>query len=78
MKLQKQIENKHIASLSLSQLIHFNTVSQRRHSRTSCHTSAHETPFSIHVAFLLHSQTHSRLLVDKFHDLSLSILMIKC
>ena len=66
-------EKTHIPLLSLSQLIHFNKVRERRNSGTSRHTSAHETPLSIYLAFLLHSQTRSHLLVDKFHDLGLPI-----
>ena len=60
----------HIPTLSLLQLIHFNPVYQMENSDTSCHTSSQET-FSIYVTFVLHSQTLSRLLVDKFHDLGL-------
>ena len=69
----KLTENTQIPSLSLSQLIHFNTVRQRGNSGTSRHTSCRETPLSIYVAFLLHSQTRSRLLVARFHDLGLCI-----
>ena len=65
--------NMHIPLLSLSQLIHSNKVRQRRKLGISCHNSAHETPLSIYVAFFSHSQTLRRLLVDKFHDLGLSI-----
>ena len=46
---------------------------QRRNSGTSCHISFQETPLSIYVTFLLHLHKCSRLLVDKFHDLSLCI-----
>ena len=63
----------HIPLLSLSQLIHSNKVRQRRNLGISCHTSAHETPLSIYVASFSYSQTLRRLLVDKFHDLGLSI-----
>ena len=63
----------HIPLLSLSQLIHSNKVRQRRKLGISCHTSAHETPLSIYVASFSYSQTLRRLLVDKFHDLGLSI-----
>ena len=59
--------------LSRAAHIHFNTVLQKRNSRTSHHTSAKETPLGIYVAFLLHSQTRSRLLIDKIHDLGLCI-----
>ena len=59
----KLTENTQIPSLPLSQLIHFNTVRQRGNSGTSRHTSCRKTPLSIYVAFLLHSQTRSRLLV---------------
>ena len=69
----KLTENTQIPSLSLSQLIHFNTVRQRGNSGTSRHTSCRETPLSIYVAFLLHSQTRRRLLVARFHDLGLCI-----
>ena len=65
-------ENTHIPILSLSQLIHFNTVYQEENSETSHHSSAQET-FGMYVTFLLHSQTLSGLLVDKFHDLPLCI-----
>ena len=40
---------------------------------TSRHDSVDETPFRIYLTFLLHSQKGSALLVDKFHDLGLSI-----
>ena len=53
--------------------IRLNTVRQKGMSGTSRHTSAKETPLSIYVAFLLHSQTRRSLLVDKFHGLSLHI-----
>ena len=66
----KLTENTHIPSISLSQIIHFNTVCQRQNSVTSCLTSAHETQLSIYV---VHSQTRSHLLVYKFHDLGLSL-----
>ena len=63
-KLQKKsAENTHIPSLSHSQLTDFNTVHQRRNLGTSHHASAHETPPSLYVAFLLHSQTLSHLLL---------------
>ena len=69
----KFTENTHISTLlSPSQLILFNTVYPRENSEISHHTSAQET-FSIYVAFLLHSQTLSRLLVVRFHDLGLCI-----
>ena len=67
---KKLTENTHIPSISLSQIIHFNTVCQRQNSVTSCLTSAHETQLSIYV---VHSQTRSHLLVYKFHDLGLSL-----
>ena len=46
----KVTENTHILSLSFSQLIHFNTVHQKRNSGTSRHTSVHKTPLSIYDA----------------------------
>ena len=58
-------ENTHIPKLSLSQLIHFNTVYQEEDSETSHHTSAR--------TFLLHSEILTCLLVDKFHYLPLCI-----
>ena len=69
----KLTENTHIPSLLLSQLIHFNTVRQRRNSGTSRHTSGHETALSIYFAFIFHSQIRSHLLLYKFHDLGLSL-----
>ena len=64
-------ENTHILSLLLLQLIYVNTLRQRRNLENSRHS--YETPPSIYVAFLLNSETRSCLLVDKFHDLGLSI-----
>ena len=52
-------ESKHIPSLSLSQIIHFNTVCERGNSEKLRHSSTRETPLSIYAAFLLHSQTRS-------------------
>ena len=69
----KSTENTHIPLLSLSQLIHFNTICQRGNSGNSSHISAHETPLSTYIVFLLHSQMRSRLLMDKFYDLGLFI-----
>ena len=60
---KKSAENTHSPSLSHSQLTDFNTVHQRRNLGTSHHASAHETPPSLYVAFLLHSQTLSHLLL---------------
>ena len=69
----KSTENTHIPPLSLSQLIHFNTICQRGNSGNSRHISAQETPLSTYVIFLLYSHTLSRLLMDKFYDLGLRI-----
>ena len=69
----KLTENTNIPSLSFLHPNSFNTVCQRGNSRTSRHNSAQEISLSIYVAFLLYSQTRYRLLVDKFHDLGLSI-----
>ena len=69
----KLTENTHIPLLSLLQLIHFNTIRQRRNSGTSRHTSVHYVPLSVYVALSLPSQKRRPFLVDKFHDLALSI-----
>ena len=69
----KSTENTHIPSLSLSQLIHFNTICQGGNSRNSRHYSAQETPLSTYVVFLLYSYTRCPLLMDKFYDLGLFI-----
>ena len=57
----KLTENAHISSLSLSQLIHLTQFVKEEIPKS--HISAQETSLSIYVAFLLHSQTRSRLLV---------------
>ena len=67
--------NMHIPLLSLSQLIHSNKVRQRRNLGISWHTSAHETPLSIYVAFfriLRHSDVIARRQVPRFRFVYIS------
>ena len=61
-------------ALSIAQLVSFNTIQERGGSNSQfCHNAEKETPLSIYIAFLLHSHTRSRTLVDKFYHLGLCI-----
>ena len=70
---EHSLQNTAIHLSKTAHIIHFNTFLQKGNSVTSRHNFAKETPLSVYVAFLLHSQTGSRLLVDKFHDLGMFI-----
>ena len=62
------------AALPIAQLVSFNTVQKRQGSNCQFrHNAEKETPLSIYIAFLVHSQTRSRTLVHKFCHLSLCI-----
>ena len=54
-------------------MIQFNAVAEQITSRQFRHNADKESALSVYVAFLLHSHTHSRLLIEKFYDLRLCI-----
>ena len=62
------------SALSIAQLVSFKTVQKRGGSNDQfCHNAEKETPLNIYIAFLLHSHTRSRTLVDKFYHLGVCI-----
>ena len=60
-------------ALSIAQLLQFNSAQNRKSSSQYRYNSEKETPLSIYIAFLIHSETRSYLLIDKFHKLGLCI-----
>ena len=60
-------------TLSIAQLIQFNSAQKRTNSTSHRYSSEKETPLSIYIAFLVHSETRSRVLTDKLHDHGLCI-----
>ena len=55
-------------TLSIAQLIQFNSAQKRTNSTSHRYSSEKETPLSIYIAFLVHSETRSRVLIDKLHN----------
>ena len=60
-------------AVSIAQLIQFNSAQKRTNSTSHRYSSEKETPLSIYIAFLVHSETRSRVLIDKLHDHGLCI-----
>ena len=60
-------------ALSIVQPIQFNSAQKRTNSTSHRYSSEIETPLSIYIAFLVHSETRSRILIDKLHDHGLCI-----
>ena len=62
------------ATLSISQLIKYNCSARRRKGKTGIHHNVdRESPLPLYLGLLLHAKTRKRQLVDKLHDLGLSI-----
>ncbi len=62
------------AVLSISQLIMFNsTIRRRKNSTSSYHSKQREPPLPIYIGCLIHAKTRKRGLVNKFHELGLSV-----
>ena len=59
--------------LSIAQLIQFGSAQKRTNSISHRYSSEKKTPLSIYIAFLMHSETRSRVLIDKLHDHQLCI-----
>ena len=60
-------------AMSIAQLIQLNSALKRTNSTSHRYSSEKETPLSIYIAFLVHSETRSRVLIDKIHDHGLCI-----
>ena len=60
-------------ALSIAQLIQFNSAQKRTNSTSHRYFSEKETPLRIYIAFLVHSETRSRVLIDKLRDHGLCI-----
>ena len=60
-------------ALSIAQLLKFNSAQYRKSSSQYRYNSEKETPLSIYIAFLIHSEARNRLLIEKFHNLGLCI-----
>ena len=63
------------AGLSISQLLQYNSFVRRRDGdgKRERHNKARETPIPIYIGLTLHVKTRSRDLVEKLHELGLSI-----
>ena len=65
------------AGLTISQLIMFNSVKHKRReeskSKSIRHQRNRETPFPIYMSLLIHSQTRSRELIEKFNSYGICI-----
>ena len=61
------------ATLSIAQLIQFNSAQKRTNSTSHRYSSEKETRLSIYIAFLVNSETRSRALIDKLHEHELCI-----
>lgn len=59
--------------LVLAQLLAFNTAEKRSTTADFRNNADHETPVSIYIAFLIHSKTRSKDLVNRLHSLGLCI-----
>lgn len=70
--LENDVQKPTQAALSICQLIAFNTKSKRASERI-VHQRKSETPLPIYMALYIHSLTRERALIDKLHDLGLSI-----
>ncbi|CAB4009742.1 Hypothetical predicted protein [Paramuricea clavata] len=60
-------------ALVLAQLLAFNSAKNRKSTRVFCNNADHETPVAIYIAFLIHSKTRSKDLVNRLHSLGLCI-----
>ena len=60
-------------ALSIAQLIQFSSAQKRTNSTSHRHSSEKEILLSIYMAFLVHSETRSRVLIDKLHNHGLCI-----
>ena len=60
-------------ALSIAQLTQFNSAQKRTNSTSHRYSSEKETRLSIYIAFLVHSETRSRALIDKLHEHELCI-----
>ena len=62
------------SALTISQLLQFNSVKHKRQGLTSVkHSRAQETPLPLYVGTMLHSVTRKKELVDKMHEIGLSV-----
>ena len=59
--------------LVLAQLLAFNTAEKRSTTADFGNNADHETPVSIYIAFLIHSKTRSKDLVNRLNSLGLCI-----
>ena len=74
--IKSQSANQSIAQavLSLSQLIMFNsTIRRRKGSTSSYHSKQREPPLPIYIGCLIHAKIRKRGLVNKFHELGMSV-----
>ena len=60
-------------ALSIAQPIEFNSDQRRTNSTSHRYSSEIETPLSIYIAFLVYSETRSRILIGKLHNHGLCI-----
>ena len=61
------------ASLSIAQLLYFNSVKRSRSSSYIRHNKSREVPLPIYISMLIHAKTRSKSLIDKLYDLGLCV-----
>ena len=70
-------QHRHQAALSITQLIEFNTTFRETKinetTRSAYHKVNHEPPLPIYLGTLIHSYTRSKKLIERFHEVGLSI-----
>ena len=71
---KKQQGTNRQATLSIAQLIQYNSCTRRRQtSKDSYHKKDRETPLAIYLGLMIHGHTRKRELVDKMFQLGLAI-----
>ena len=76
--IKEQSENTTPAALSIAQLLKFNTIKCRHTQETSQsvtvkHMTSQETPVPIYIGLMLHAHTRKKELMDRIHQLGISI-----
>lgn len=70
-----EIQSKHVAALSIAQLVRFNSIKRARNDRpaNTRHHLSRECPLPMYVGLMVHSFTRKKTIVQKLNRLGLSI-----
>ena len=76
-KINSSIKGLEQASLTISQLLIQNSMKRVRHNQNRANkmrnNKSRESPLGIYLGLLIHAKTRKRKLIEKFHDLGISI-----